>query len=84
MPPDYSLYHQPHQSGCGGGVAFLEYKFKHHLVDYKCNTHDIDSLAFIDDLVKSELITNPKADVSQLCEHYHATLKTLLDKHVPV
>ena len=40
--------------------------------------------AFNEDIVKSELITNPKADLSQLCERYQTTLKTLLDKHAPV
>ena len=47
-------------------------------------THEIDILAFNDDIVKSELITNPKDDLSQLCEQYHTTLKTSLDKHAPV
>ena len=41
-------------------------------------SHNIDILAFNDDLVKSELITNPKAE--QLCDQYHTTLKTLLHK----
>ena len=37
-----------------------------------------------DDIAKSEHITNPKADLSQLCEQYHTTVKTLFDKHAPV
>jgi len=41
-------------------------------------------LALNDDIVKSELIINHKADLSQLCEQYHTTLKTLLDKHALV
>jgi len=61
-------------------------KFKPNPVDSKCNifyryTHDIDILVFNDDIVKFELITNPKADLSQLCKQYHTILKTLLDKH---
>jgi len=36
---------------------------------------------FNDGIVKPELTTNPKADLLQLCEQYHTTLKTLLDKH---
>ena len=47
-------------------------------------THDIDILAFNDDIVKYELITNPKDDLSQLCEQYHTTFKTLIDKHAPI
>ena len=29
-------------------------------------------------------MTNPKADLSQLCEQLHTTLKTLLDEHALV
>ena len=54
-------------------------KFKHKPVDSKCSilyryTHDIDILAFNDDIMKSELITIPNTDLSQLCEQYHITL----------
>ena len=48
------------------------------------DTHDIDNLAFNDDMVKSKFITNPKADLPQLCEQYQTTHKTLLYKHPPV
>jgi len=47
-------------------------------------THDIDILVFKGDIVKYELTTNPKDDLSQLCEHYNTTFKTLLDQHAPV
>ena len=48
-------------------------RFKHNPVDSECSilyryTHNIDILAFNDGIVKSELITNPKADLSELCE----------------
>ena len=33
---------------------------------------------------ETELITNPKAVLSQLCKNYYPKLKTLLDKHLPV
>ena len=54
-------------------TVIAEIQFKDNPVDSKCNilyryTHSIDILAFNDDIVKSELITNPKADLSQLCE----------------
>ena len=50
-------------------TVIAEIKFKHNPVDSKCNilyrdTHDIDILAFNDDIVKSE----PKSDLSQWCE----------------
>ena len=47
-------------------------------------TPDIDILVFKGDIVKYELTTNPKDDLSQLCEHFNTTFKTLLDKHAPV
>ena len=58
-------------------------------MDSKCNTlyryaHDIDILVFNYDIVKSELITNPNAELSQFCEQYHTTLQTLLDEQAPV
>ena len=60
-------------------TVIAEIKFKHNPVYSKCNilcryTHSIAILAFNDDVVKSELITNPKAE---LCEQYHITPKTL-------
>ena len=63
-------------------TVIAEIKFKHNPVDSKCNilyryTHDIDILAFNDDIVKSELITNPKDDLPQLSEQHHTTLKKL-------
>ena len=56
-----------------------EIQFKHNQLDSKWHilyqyTHDVDIIAFNDDIVKSELITNPKAE---LCEQYHVTPKTL-------
>jgi len=70
-------------------TVIAEIKFKHNSVDSKCNslyryTHDIDILLFNDDIVKHELITNPKADLLQLCEQYYTTLKTLLEKQAPI
>jgi len=70
-------------------TVIAEIKVQHNPADSKRNilyryTRDIDILAFNDDIVKSELIANPKADLSQLCEQYYTTLKTLLDKHAPV
>ena len=47
-------------------------------------THNTENLAFNGDIVKSKLIINPKADLSQLCVQYHTTLKSLLDKQAPV
>ena len=69
-------------------TVIAEIKFNHNPVDSECNilyryTLDIDILEF-NDIVKSEHIINPKTDLSQLCEQYHNTLKTLLDKHAPV
>ena len=66
-----------------------EIKCKHNPVESKYNiiyryTHNIDILAFNDDKVKYELITNPKADLSRLCEQYYTTHNNLLDKHPPV
>ena len=54
-------------------TVIAETKFKHNPVDSKYSilyryTHDIAILAFNDDIVKSDLITNPNTDVSQLCK----------------
>jgi len=76
--------------GLSGHINVIaEIKDKHNLVDSKCNIlyqypHNIDILAFNDDKLKCKLIANPKADLSQLYEHNHNTLKSLLDKHAPV
>jgi len=35
-------------------------------------------------MVKSEFVINPKDVLSQLCERYHTTLKSLLDNHAPI
>ena len=69
-----------------GLSVIAEIPFQHNPVHSKCNIlyryiHNIDILAFNDDIVNSELITNPKSDLSQLCEQYHITLKSLPDKH---
>ena len=61
-------------------TVIAEIKFKDNPFDSKCNilyryTHDIDILVFNDDLIKSELIINPKVDISQLYKQYHTTLK---------
>ena len=66
-----------------------EIKCKHNPFDSKCNilyryTHSIDIHTVNDDIIKSELITNAKADLSQLCKQHHTTLKYLLDKHALV
>ena len=62
-------------------TVIAKIKFKHNPVDSKCNIlcHNIDILTFNNETVKSELITNPKVDLSQ----YHTALKSLLDKQPP-
>jgi len=70
-------------------TVIAEITFKHNPADSKYNilyryTHSINILAFSDDIVKSELITQPKDNLSKLCEQYQTTLNTLLHKHAPV
>ena len=43
---------------------------------------DID--AFADDLMRSDLVVDPPADVSEAFASYNTTLRSLLDKHVPL
>lgn len=45
--------------------------------------HKIDTEKFIADINKSELITNPKSDLEELCEQYQNELESILDKHAP-
>ena len=64
-------------------------KFNHSPVDFKCiilnrYIHNIGFLVINDDRIKSELINNFKADLSELCEQHHTARKYLLDKHPSV
>ena len=63
-------------------------KFKSQKLPTKMVTHrilkDINYDLFKDDLIKSDLCSNPPEDINFLVTEYNQCLRELLDKHAPL